>query len=893
MPLEPATRLGPYEIVGQLGAGGMGEVYRAKDTRLGRDVALKVLPADVANDPVRRSRFEQEARAVAALNHPNILGLFDVGSHEGFFFIVTELVPGETLGATLQKGPMPVKRLLDVAVQIADGMAAAHSTQITHRDLKPANVMVTGDGRVKILDFGLAKQAKLEEEKHDGTVTIHHTEAGMIVGTVNYMSPEQAAGRPVDTRSDQFSFGLMLYEMVTGKKAFERPSSVQTMSAILEDDPPKIEREIPAPLRWVIDRCLAKEPADRYESTRDLYRDLKSLREHLAEASTTQIAAVSAAPARKRKMWPLAAIGFAAGAVLAAAGTWLLLGGKGSATQSYRFTPFSFETGGQTNPVWSPDGKAVAYAARGRQGARYELFVRYLDQPVPLQLTKDNLGGVPLRWAPSGRIYFFSGRKPAGIWSIASVGGEPEPVVAIDNAKMLAVSPDAGAVTILKDRSDGMSDLAISSPPGSPFKPYEPAPFATKQYYNTPIAKFSPDGKKILMIINRTGGEEGWLLPYPPDASKPPKQVWKAIRSYGGTPPFGWMPDNRHVILSIASSPGGALELWKGDTESGELSMMLSGTMSYANPSISPDGSRAVIEALTGDLDVVSIDLSNAKVEKLIATERSESMAAYAKDGSLVYVSDRNGTNDIWLRKNGSERPLVTVRDFPPDSTQWFMAPQLSPDGDRVIYTRIEVGGLARLWISSAGGGAPLELTDGSIKSEFPGSWSPDGAWYAFLSVHDGQVSLMKVKTSGRAKPVALKEDTNPRSGAIPIWSPNGEWIGYYDKGEMLISSDGKTEKKIGELGSIAMTFSPDSKTLYTMHQDKDALVLFSVDIASGKQRDIGEVPREFRPGLGLSPAMRFSLAPDGKSFAYPTGKSSNNLWLMDGLAAKGGLFGR
>ncbi|HEX3878785.1 MAG TPA: serine/threonine-protein kinase, partial [Bryobacteraceae bacterium] len=263
MPLKSGSKLGPYEIVAPLGAGGMGEVYRARDPRLGREVALKILPPAFANDPSRQARFEQEARAAAALNHPNIVGVFDIGAADGSFYIVSELVSGETLAALIEQGPVPTKRLLDIASQIADGISAAHAARITHRDLKPANIMIASDGRAKILDFGLARQSSAPAASPDATATIHQTSVGMIVGTVNYMSPEQARGREVDYRSDQFSFGLILYEMASGKRAFERPESVQVMSAILTEEPPPLDSKIPAPLRWTIERCLAKEPRDR------------------------------------------------------------------------------------------------------------------------------------------------------------------------------------------------------------------------------------------------------------------------------------------------------------------------------------------------------------------------------------------------------------------------------------------------------------------------------------------------------------------------------------------------------------------------------------------------------------------------------------------------------
>jgi len=428
MPAGVWTRFGPYEIVARLGAGGMGEVYRARDARLGREVALKILPIDVAADPARQARFDQEARAAAALNHPNITGVHDLGLENGVSYIVTELVTGETLEAMLERGPVPVRKLLDIAVQIADGIAAAHAARITHRDLKPANLMVTPEGRVKILDFGLAKQASIPSGSPDETVTVHQTEPGMILGTVAYMSPEQARGKPADYRSDQFSFGLILYEMAAGRRAFDKPESVQTMSAILSEDPPPIDRSIPAPLRWAIDRCLAKEPADRYDSTRDLYQELRHLRDHLSETSAAHAPAAESLPSkpRSRLRWAIGGGGMLACVASFALALWLA-GPPLPDQTDYRFTPFSFEPGGQYSAVWAPNGKAVAYAARSETSGPFQIFVRYLDAASPVQITHLPETAEPIRWAPdSQRILFRSSHEPAGIWSMAGVGGEPD-----------------------------------------------------------------------------------------------------------------------------------------------------------------------------------------------------------------------------------------------------------------------------------------------------------------------------------------------------------------------------------------------------------------------------------------------------------------------------------
>jgi len=290
MSLESGTRLGPYEILSRLGAGGMGEVYRARDARLGRDVAAKVLPPEASRSPERLARFEAEARSASALNHPNIVTIYDIGECEGISYIAMELVEGRTLRSVLTEGPLPARKLLAIASQVADGLAKAHGAGIVHRDLKPENVMVTAEGFAKILDFGLAKLAQPASIGSEQAVQTMSpvTAPGLVMGTVAYMSPEQARGKPVDFRSDQFSLGSMLYEMLTGRPPFARESAPETMAAVIRDEPEPVERaapRTPVPLRWIVERCLAKDPDERYGSTRDLARDLARLRGGLSEAA--------------------------------------------------------------------------------------------------------------------------------------------------------------------------------------------------------------------------------------------------------------------------------------------------------------------------------------------------------------------------------------------------------------------------------------------------------------------------------------------------------------------------------------------------------------------------------------------------------------------------------
>jgi eukaryotic-like serine/threonine-protein kinase len=297
--VTPGTRFGPYEILAPLGAGGMGEVYRARDTRLGRTVALKVLPKELARDPERVSRFEREARSASALSHAHVVAVYDVGREGEESYLVTEIVEGGNLRELLARGPLPVRRVMDIAIQLASGLAAAHEQGIVHRDLKPENVLLTKQGEPKIGDFGLAKLTEPANDSNSALPTSDglQTSAGMVLGTVAYMSPEQASGRSVDFRSDQFAFGTILYELLAGRSAFRRPSAAETLSAVMRDEPEpvrSIQAAVPPHLAWIVDRCLAKEPDGRYAATRDLARELAMVRDHLSEATAAPAEAVAA-----------------------------------------------------------------------------------------------------------------------------------------------------------------------------------------------------------------------------------------------------------------------------------------------------------------------------------------------------------------------------------------------------------------------------------------------------------------------------------------------------------------------------------------------------------------------------------------------------------------------
>jgi Tol biopolymer transport system component len=911
MPANPGETFGPYEIVGPLGAGGMGEVYRARDSRLNRDVAIKILPQNFAIDPDRRARFEREAQAIASLSHPNVLAIFDTGVHASQLFIVTELLDGETLRE--QIGRLPVRKAIDIGVQIARGLTAAHEKGLVHRDLKPENIFLLADGQVKILDFGLARQANAAAAAA-GVMTGAPTAAGVTdpgiaVGTAGYMSPEQVRGGEVDHRTDIFAFGSVLYEMLSGRRAFQRDTAAETMTAILKEDSPELADsgvQITPQLDRIVRRCLEKQPRMRFQSAADLGFALDAATAPTGSGAAVVVPGVSLSPSSRRDFPWIALAAFAFGLILASVLFIVLHSAHAMPDPSaFRFTPFSFESGGQAAAVWSQDGKAVAYGASMDRLLPVQVFVRYLDSPTGKQLTHFKEYAVPVSWTPDGRrIVFASGHEPAGLWSVAVVGGEPESLMALNKETLLTnavVTNDVSAAAML--RVDGDISLWISSPIGSPLKKYSPDPFATKTVLNNPTLAFSPDRKSILLFMNSgdRGREEAWLVPYPADPSHPPRLIFEDFPTWGGTPTFSWMPDSRRIVVALQTNPASAKQLFEADTVSGRRSALTSQTNSMFSPSVSPDGDRIIFSEPSGSLDIVSVSLDNATARSWMSTERNESMPAWAlNQPMLVYVTDRSGPLEIWLQSpDGFSRPIVTARDFPAGTTQWLMSPILSPGADRVIYGRIghsDIAGssTAHMWISSVSGGVPVPVTNDMAANEMPGSWSPDGNWLVYIRLQNGKADIVKVKTSGQDVPIVLKADIHHTNSSVPIWSPVGDWIEFNDHGENLISPDGQMTRSLGDLHADGCTFSRDGRQLYCVRWDTDHETLFSTDLSGKMQNVILRLDADYRPSSSLGPAIRLSLSPDGKSIAYGHSRNANrSLWLLEGFAPKESLLQR
>lgn len=882
MSMESGARLGQYEIAAKLGAGAMGEVFRAHDTRLGRDVAIKILPAEFAQSPDRRRRFEQEWRAAAALAHANIVALYDAGDQEGVSYIVSELVEGELLRDLIRRGPVPVRKAVDLAAQVADGLSAAHAAGVVHRDLKPENIMVTRDGRAKILDFGLARYQPRSSATPEATMTV--TQPGLVMGTVGYMSPEQVTGSPAGAQSDIFSLGIILYEMLTGKLAFERTTSVETMSAILRDEPPDLPAIVPPAVAQIVTRCLEKEPSRRFQSAADL---AFALRGTSAPSSASGAALRLAAPRRRRFLLPAAVV---LALLLVVTLFALITAPRGVNLESYRYTPLASESRRQDMPVWSPDGKSIAYI-REVINAPNEIMVRNLDSLVPVLVARADAQS--LFWSADGnRLDYVTN---TGVWSMSRAGGEAT-LVLKGNYADAAPSPDGKALVLwllIGDKDRKEPKLWISSPPGAPPRKYEPVLFEEQGSFTPVFLRFAPDGRKILLVKLTAMGPELWLLPFPDGAAaqgKAHRVFGSMLASAEGPPTFSWMPDSQHLVMSFPTPAHPQPQLWMAHVEDQDLDALTADEGRKFRPAVSPDGKKIAYASVVQNFDIVEIPVAGGPVRPILATSRDEMSPAWSPVAPrLAYVTNRSGPQEIWLRntQDGSDSPLVTQRDFPDDDTLALWTLAVSPDGSRLAYSRNSTKHLGRIWISPLAGGTPVAATK-SDEYEFGPAWSPDGNWLTFSSSAGG---LMKVRVGGTEPPVMLREDLcrNPAQ-----WSPDGRWIACsVDGGVVLLSPDGKQTRKVGTRSSW-VTWSSDSRQLYALSQGEGAKwLLDSIDVASGAERTISDLGSQYLfSGSGSGNSFSLSLSNDHSSLAAAVINYHSDIWMLEGFAQPRGWLG-
>ncbi|MGH9363952.1 MAG: protein kinase domain-containing protein [Thermoanaerobaculia bacterium] len=769
MSLSPGSRLGPYEILSPLGAGGMGEVYRAVDGKLGREVAVKVLPARLSGDAEALSRFEREARAVAALSHPNILSIFDFGAHEGTAYAVTELLEGETLRERLASGMLPARKAVEYAVQIAHGLATAHEGGVVHRDLKPDNLFLTRDGRVKILDFGLAKTAAAAAAglgQTNAPTLAAATEPGTVMGTVGYMSPEQVRGRPADARSDIFSFGAVLYEMLTGGRAFRGDSAVETMNAILTKDPPEMDQEIPSALERTVRHCVEKNPEERFRSARDLAFALETL----ALSSPGRIQPLtpagqeSAGAARRFRPvpWPAAAAAVAAAGILAAFAAVKLARSVSAPPRPVLRFDLSLPSGrklarrSMPQLAFSRDGSRIVYAAA--EGDSVRLYVRALEQFEGKVLAGTEDADGPF-FSPDGRwIGFFAGGK---LKKVPTEGG---------NAITLCDAPSG------RGASWGDDETIVFAPSPSSGLFRVPAGAGVPQVLTTPDAakgenthrlpEVLPGAKAVLFNAGaRTNWTRGSVVAMVLATGRRRTLLEGAIHpryvSSGqlvfirnGEPaavPFD--PDSLQVEGPPVPLPERVLQEHYGGFS--ELAVSLSGSLAY----VPAEGST--------ERTLVWVDRQGA-VRLLPAPARPYNWLRVSPDGTRVAVSI---SADIWVYDTGRDTLSRLTFDGTNDWPIW------SPDGKRLVFASIR-GGPFNMYAKSADGSGAEERLLSSPQPQIPGSFSPDGRTLAFIELDPAaREDLWLLPLDGDRKPRPFLQ--TPFAEGAPALSPDGRWMAY------------------------------------------------------------------------------------------------------------------
>ena len=768
--LTAGSRLGGFEIVGAIGAGGMGVVYRARDLKLRRDVALKVLPPEFAADALRLQRFQREAQAVAALNHPNVVTIYSVEESDGVHFLVMELLHGTPLTNLIPPSGLPLAQVLRYALPIADAMVAAHQQSIVHRDLKPANVVVQVDGRVKVLDFGLAKVAAAIAEPSDGTTELR-TDTKHVVGTSGYMSPEQAEGRSVDARSDIFSFGVMLYEMAAGTRPFRGDSSLAILSSILRDEPTpltNLKRDLPQDYERIVRRCLAKDAARRYQTMLDVRTELDDLQQQSSGA-------VRVAPVRQR-LSGSTAMTIAAAIVLAiGVAAWRFSDrDPDPAPVPIGFQQLTSQPGGEIFGRLSPDGQWVVYAGEG-DGNR-DIYLQRLGGQTPINLTADSpADDEQPAFSPDGeRIVFWSGRDGGGLFVMGRTG---EAVRRITREGFNPDwSPDGTRVVFTAARTEfrpqnaeqrgALKVVAIEG--GEPRQIHESAM----------MPRWSPNGTRLAFASRRNTAAEGSsnIVTMPAEGGELTAVTNDNFLNWNPV----WSPEGAHLFY--VSNRGGSPNIWRVAIDErsgrvrGEPQAVTTPASIVGHLSISPDGKHLSYSAVTETQNIEKVRFDPIK-------------------GEIV-----------------GEPQLVTT------GSRFWANPDPSPDGMHVaVYSQIAPEG--DLYISRTdGSGALRQLTDGPAVDRVP-RWSPDGQWIATFSDRTKQLQVWMIRADGSD----LRQVTTEPS-SIVAWSPDGRRMAVARqsiRGSVIINPHDNPEgeskitlKTPPDLPFLANSWSPDGRLL-------------------------------------------------------------------------------
>jgi eukaryotic-like serine/threonine-protein kinase len=881
MRLAAGTRIGPYEVVASLGAGGMGEVYRARDTRLNREVAVKVQPISLHADPALRARFEREAQALAALNHPHIAAIYDVIDVSDHRAIVMELVPGSTLAERMASGPVLLRDAIRYGIHISDALSVAHAAGIVHRDLKPSNIVITENGSAKVLDFGIAKHGvPADAATAETTIAAAFTEERVVIGTAGYMSPEQVHGRQVDARSDIFSLGVVMYEAISGRRAFQGDTTSALMASVLRDDPPTLRTLVPAVPRTVercVMRCLDKDPRRRYQHAADLQMALEDARDDLSAPETVPVVATKNAdtPSIGRTLlWPLVYV--VAGLVIGVLGLIALVPPPSSAILTPRYRPLITEATSAANPAWSPDGKTLAYLAEANGEPR--VFVRGLDSAQSTQLTSEpaSQAQAPFWSHDASRIYFVRNRD-CSLVSVSVGGGEPTPVVGAANDERTqatnscraSISPDGRTIAFARGPVGNMQLWTLETGTSTPrmLNPTGmPRPLA-----NVQAIRFAPDGRTLAIQASTTALNQSrgiWVVSWP-EAS--------ARLMFGDAPyvasnfSIGWMPDSRRVVISGSPLDGGLPRLLVADTAANTLNPLSNGKDAATSPAVSPDGSRIAFVSRNSGSDLIQFPIAGGSPEIVLATSRSESYPDVSASGLLAYVTDADGASAVRLKSATDtwSRAIIGGGELKADIREV----RLSPDGQRVAIGTYASEHL--LWIVPSAGGSPVRLDSESTDQHGP-SWSPDGNWIAYRRMVNGSWSIVKRPIGGGS--IVRLDDANP-GGAATDWSPDGRWIAHCrPEGVHLVSPDGGPPRVLAGLHTCAWRFSRDGSKLLALRRGSNRRWELTIwDVAAGREVRVVALP--VAPATELEwPAM----AADDAHVIVSATTSTSDIWLLE-----------
>jgi eukaryotic-like serine/threonine-protein kinase len=881
MSLTAGTMLGQYEIRAPLGAGGMGEVYRAHDARLDREVAIKVLPDYLTSDPDRLRRFEQEARATAALNHPNILVVYQMATDNGISYLVEELLDGETLRDRLRRGPIPIRKAIEYGVQIAHGLAAAHDKGITHRDLKPENLFLTKDGRVKILDFGLARLVPSREASGEEATVTERTDPGVVLGTAGYMSPEQVRGQTVDFRTDIFAFGTVLYEMVTGKQPFRKSTSAETMAAILNDDPPslsQISTNTPPGLQRVVHRCLEKDPEQRFHSAHDLAFALEALSDSGIAASTGSHAAAKAGWSPRR----IAAI--AAAAVIVFAGAlvayWRLRPGPRTQVVERQITFNPYE-----NHVWaqaiSPDGKYLAYY--DSVGLHLRVISNGEEHALPLPPATILF---QISWFPDGNTLLLMTRESkfgGSAWVLSVFGGDPSKLR--DSVVMAAISPDGSQIAF--ETMVGAHEIWLMDSHGE-----NPRVLLTEKDHDLSSLAWSPDGRYLAYLRTDEGKPGGTVAAWDVHRGGAIEIISDPNLSYA----LCWNHDWRlfYVLQHAFTNNESSLQEISVDPTSGrpqKAATQILKSIGYLifdvrttqdGKTLSLAKGNMYLNVYIGVLGQNGTRLDN--VRRFSSQHSSEFPTDWTPDSkSIFFYSNRNGTFNVYkqnLQAQAAER-MFGISDT--DAA----AAHLTPDRSWILYLTSPKGELQassatlRLMRTPAAGGS-AEIVMEAANSLDPGLACPRQPKVSCIWSEKKQNELTLYELDplrGKGKLLASVElgsrpyygwDVSPDGSQIAVVSSIGSYIRTID----LTTAQTRDIKVPNDWLLQSVGWAADGKAFFVTNWTPAGFALGHVDLAGQSHVLLNK---------GIEQWMNSPIAsPDGRYLAFTAQTWDSNVWLLE-----------